>query len=166
MPTELSLQGTATTHPMTATIEAMILQKAGPLFRALDLPDVELSVLLCGDAEIHELNAQYLGVDAPTDVLSFPQLEPFTPPPGDDFPIGDVVISVEYAERTCASGTHHDRVALELGVSPEDLEWDLVRECEFLLIHGLLHLIGHDHAEPDEEATMKHAERELWLATR
>jgi probable rRNA maturation factor len=144
----------------------MIQSKAARLFRALDLPDVELSVLLCGDDEIQELNAEYRGVDAPTDVLSFPQLEPFTPPPGPDFPIGDVVISLDYAERTCAARTHHARVAGELGVPADQLEWDLVAECEFLLIHGLLHLIGHDHAEPDEEAAMKQAERELWLATR
>ena len=144
----------------------MIRSKAGHLFLALDLPDVELSVLLCGDEEIHELNAQYRGVDAPTDVLSFPLLEPFATPPGDGFPIGDVVISLDYAERTCASRTHHARVAAELGVPANELEWDLVSECEFLLIHGLLHLIGHDHAEPDEEAEMKRAERELWLATR
>ncbi len=144
----------------------MIQSKAALLFRALDLPDVELSVLLCGDDEIHELNAQYRGVDAPTDVLSFPLLEPFATPPGDGFPIGDVVISLDYAERTCASRTHLTRVAGELGVSPETLDWDLVAECEFLLIHGLLHLIGHDHAEPDEEAEMKQAERALWLATR
>ena len=143
----------------------MIRTKVASLFRALDLTDPELSVLLTDDAEIRQLNADWRDVDKPTDVLSFPAQQPG---PGGDAPdiLGDIIINLDYAERLVDTREHHERVADELDVSPDDLDWSLADEVEFLLIHGLLHLVGYDHADPDDEHEMKAAERRLWEATR
>ena len=131
--------------------------------RVLDLSDPEISVVLCDDAFIQDLNNQWRGEDKATDVLSFPMVEDL-----DDLlpgmPLGDIIIDIEYAERLVAKGTHHQRVAGELGIDPDTLSWGLLDELEFLFIHGLLHLVGHDHAEPEEEAEMKAEERRLWEA--
>ncbi|MGB9619798.1 MAG: rRNA maturation RNase YbeY, partial [Armatimonadota bacterium] len=99
--------------------------------------DTEVSVLLADDESIRALNKQYRGVDAPTDVLAFSQLE------GEDFGreggnvLGDVVISVETAHRQ----------AQDHGHSLED-------EIDLLLVHGLLHLLGYDHEKPEDERRM------------
>ena len=98
---------------------------------------VEVSVLLCDGAAMRGLNRRYRGVDAPTDVLSFGQLEGAAPPGvGAAAPAvaGDVVIAVDVAERQAAAR----------GEAPE-------RELRRLLLHGLLHLRGMDHADPPAE---------------
>ncbi len=106
---------------------------------ALADPPTELSIVLCDDAFIRPLNRDWRGRDAATDVLSFPLDEPGN--------LGDVVLSVETASRRCEPG-----------------QWALDDELLFLLIHGLLHLLGHDHEEPDERAVMEAAEQALWTA--
>ncbi len=130
----------------------------------MGLTDPELSVVLCDNETIQSLNKEWRGEDKPTDVLSFPLWEP------DEFhaavpALGDVIISVEYAEGLLDTAEHQRRVADELGVPTEQLDWGLLEEVDFLLIHGMLHLIGHDHAEPDEEAAMKAEEKRLWEAS-
>jgi len=81
--------------------------------------DPEVSVVLCGDAFIRSLNAQYRGKDRPTDVLSFAQ---------DDLDLlGDIVISLPTAARQA-----------------EAAGWSLENEVALLGVHGLLHLLGHD----------------------
>lgn len=163
---ELLLQGSARKHPKIKTLKQMLKKKADLHCLALELPeDIDVSVVLCGDKEIQALNAQWREEDKATDVLSFPMVEDWdTFGPGQ--PLGDVVISIEYAERLAETTTHRARVAQELGVELESLEWGLEQEVEFLFIHGLLHLVGHDHAEPEEEAEMKDEERRLWLCSR
>lgn len=100
---------------------------------------LELSLLLTSDAVIQPLNAQWRGKDAATDVLSFPL---------DEGPVlGDVVISVDTAARRVDGET-----------------WRLEDELAFLLLHGVLHLLGHDHHEPDERAAMEAEEQRLWTA--
>ncbi len=98
-----------------------------------------LSVLLCDDAAIRPLNARWRDADQATDVLAFPLDEPGL--------LGDVVISVE----TAAKRIDGDR-------------WLLEDELLFLLIHGLLHLLGHDHHEEGERRQMEAAEQALWTA--
>ncbi|MCP4870928.1 MAG: rRNA maturation RNase YbeY [Proteobacteria bacterium] len=99
---------------------------------------LELSVVLMDDATIRPLNKQWRNKDEATDVLSFPL---------EEGPIlGDVVISVETARRRLND------------------EWNLGDELLFLLIHGVLHLLGHDHLEGDEQAVMEAAEQALWTA--
>jgi probable rRNA maturation factor len=89
-----------------------------------------LTVLVTGDEEVRSLNARFTDTDAPTDVLSFPSGD-------DDGYLGDIVISVETARRQAEAGGH----ALE-------------REVELLSVHGVLHLLGHDHARPGEKTAM------------
>ena len=99
---------------------------------------LELSMLLTDDGGIQPLNAQWRGKDQPTDVLSFPL---------DEGPVlGDVVISLETAARRVQG------------------DWTLDDELLFLLVHGVLHLLGHDHEEEDERAVMEAAEQALWTA--
>lgn len=97
---------------------------------------LELSIVLCDDAFIHELNRRWRGVDAPTDVLSFPMES--------EELLGDLVISLPTARRQ----------AEELG-HPE------AAELRVLLVHGFLHLCGYDHHEDDEAAEMREAEARL-----
>lgn len=96
--------------------------------------EVELSVLFCDDPFIQELNRTYRNVNKPTDVLSFPQ------PRSEDgvaATLGDIVISLETVERRCAG----DRVAIR-------------GEIALLFCHGVLHLLGYDHASAAERDTM------------
>lgn len=114
----------------------------------------EVSVLLTDDESITILNEQYRGMDAPTDVLSFSQHEPSmlgwdlkSHPNIEGVPenlLGDVVISVETAKRQA-----------------EEQGRDLNSEIDMLLVHGLLHLLGYDHAEPDEAEKMFARQAEL-----
>ena len=95
----------------------------------------QLSIVICSDDEIQELNSRYRGKDSPTDVLSFSQLEGREHAPIISS-LGDVIISVDTAQKQ----------ANNLGVSLED---EILR----LLIHGTLHLFGYDHENvPDSEA--------------
>jgi len=77
-----------------------------------------------------------------------------------------LVINLEYAERLVETREHTARVADELGVPAAELDWSLAEEVQFLFIHGLLHLLGHTHANPDDETEMRAAERRLWTAAR
>lgn len=105
------------------------------------VPACEVSVLLTDDAEIHALNRQWRGVDKPTDVLSFPQLEDLASLCATGT-LGDVVISLDTARREAA----------ERRVSLDDV-------MAHLMVHGILHLLGYDHAEPAEERLMRARER-------
>lgn len=125
---------------------------ARTILGALGCPDAELSILLTGDAQIAELNTMWRGKEGPTDVLSFSQIE--TPdgrqrllqPQGYAGPLGDVVISVETAERQ-AHGA----------------EASLDAELERLLVHGVLHLLGHDHVHGGRQAARMQAEEHRLL---
>lgn len=106
------------------------------MLRALQLEGAELSVLLCDDATIHELNRDYRGKDRPTDVLAFAMREGEGGGLHPDV-LGDVVISIDTARRQ----------AREHGVT-------IVAEATFLLAHGLLHLLGYDHQTEAENRVM------------
>ena len=105
-------------------------------------PDSELTVVLTDDARLHELNRDYLGVDAPTDVLSFPASE--TDPETGARDIGDILISIPRARAQADAAGH----ALE-------------SEVQLLVVHGVLHLLGHDHAELEEKARMWQVQAEI-----
>jgi probable rRNA maturation factor len=127
----------------------------------LGLDDPELSVVLTDDTHIHDLNRQWRGEDHPTDVLSFPLWE------AHEFhnvvdALGDIVISLEYAQRLVDSAEHRRRVSEDVQIPMEDLTWSLFHEVDFLLIHGVLHLVGHDHFDEEEERLMRSEERRLW----
>lgn len=104
--------------------------------------DSELTIVLTDDARLHELNRDYLGVDAPTDVLSFPASE--TDPETGARYIGDILISIPRAQAQADSADH-----------------PLESELQLLTVHGVLHLLGHDHAQAEEKARMWKAQAEI-----
>jgi len=104
--------------------------------------DVELSIILTDDARLHELNLNYLGVDAPTDVLSFPASE--TDPETGARYVGDILISIPRAQAQAEAAGH-----------------SLEAEVQLLVVHGVLHLMGHDHADAEEKARMWKAQAEV-----
>ena len=115
-------------------------------------PLAELSLLLVDPAAMEALHVQWMDEPGPTDVLSFPmdELRPGSedrePEPG---LLGDVVICPQVAETQAASAGH----------TSED-------ELHLLCTHGILHLLGYDHAEADEEKQMFGLQRELLAAWR
>ena len=124
----------------------LLRRRAARVLGELGQPDAELSLTLVDDEDIAALNAGWRGKSAPTDVLSFSLLEgPFAERRG--ALLGEVVIGVDVAARQArkARRTLDDEVAR-------------------LMIHGLLHLLGHDHVRQGEARRMKAEERRLWRA--
>jgi probable rRNA maturation factor len=114
-----------------------------------------VSLVFVRDRAMRELNRRHRGKDAPTDVLSFPLFAPEafdrsgpTRPRGrahdGERMLGDIVVSVDTAQRQAAA-----------------YDAPLDREIERLLIHGVLHLAGHDHESAGERARMEREERRL-----
>jgi rRNA maturation RNase YbeY len=126
---------------------AAVRADARRLLAALDEPRAELTVSLVEDREMHRLNRDSRGIDRPTDVLAYAMREGVRAP-GDEGVLGDVVISVQTAERQ----------ARGRGVPTAD-------EVRSLLIHGVLHLLGYDHERSAADARrMKAMERRLRTA--
>ncbi|ONH24888.1 rRNA maturation RNase YbeY [Pseudofrankia asymbiotica] len=113
-------------------------------------PLAELSVMLVETAAMTELHVRYMGEDGPTDVLAFPQDEAFESSYADSADsdpttlLGDVVLCPEVARRQAASAGHSAQ-----------------RELHLLCAHGILHLLGYDHAEPAEEREMFRLQEDL-----
>ncbi len=107
-----------------------------------------VSLVLCGDGTIQELNRDYRGIDAPTDVLSFPlgEYEPVEEGASAEplYIAGDIVISVPAMERNSD----------EFLVSPDE-------ELRRLIVHGILHLSGMDHADNSPEQPMLREQEDL-----
>jgi len=116
---------------------ATVRERATRMLVALRLERAELSVLLCDDATIHELNRDYRDKDRPTDVLAFAMRDGEYGALAPDL-LGDVVISLETARRQAAE---HGRTT--------------VAEVTHLLAHGLLHLLGYDHQTAAEDRKMR-----------
>lgn len=140
---------------------ATLRRRATRLLAAIDRADAELCVVLTDDEEITALNRDYRGKDQPTDVLSFAQEEgeAMPLPPGETAPLGDVIISLDTAERQLADGCL-PRLWPVLGSEGPPV-WTLLDEVTFLLLHGVLHLIGHDHIDADDAAVMEALEAKL-----
>ena len=103
-------------------------------------PQAELSIVLVDEATMSAYHQKFMGEPGPTDVLSFPMDELRAPEPDEEPPLGllgDIVL--------CPTVTAAQ--AADSGRTPEE-------EADYLLIHGLLHLLGHDHAEPAEKKVM------------
>jgi probable rRNA maturation factor len=107
-----------------------------------------LSILITDDGEIRDLNREYRGVDRPTDVLSFSQMEGEGGDP-DHHLLGDVVISWDRAVSQGEASGHGTRV-----------------ELRRLLVHGLLHLFGYDHERDDEQKARMRELEEKYLRVR
>ena len=121
--------------------------------------EVQVNIILTNNEEIHQINLEHRGVDAPTDVLSFPMIEyaypsdftvleaegmdSFDPDTG-ELILGDIVISVDKVIEQAEKYNH--------GVK---------REYAFLIAHSMLHLFGYDHMEELERETMEHKQEEI-----
>jgi probable rRNA maturation factor len=123
-----------------------------------------VTIVLTDDAELAELNREHMGIEGPTDVLSFPMLEPaafrstgkLAKPAriatGPRTHIGDIAVSVERAIDQADQGR---------GGQTGDICWSAADELRLLVTHGTLHLCGWDHAEPAEETAMRTLEQRL-----
>jgi probable rRNA maturation factor len=106
-------------------------------------PLAELSVLLVDSEYMAELNHRWMGADGPTDVLAFPMDEgsidhgPGESPGAEPTLLGDIVLAPAVAAKQAATAGH-----------------TAADELHLLTVHGVLHLLGYDHAEPDEEREM------------
>ena len=114
---------------------AMLLSAAGKTQAACGSVDADLSIVITGDEDVRILNQRFLGIDAPTDVLSFPAGE-IDPETGRGY-LGDVIISLSRAVDQ----------AVQRGHSTE-------AELQVLVVHGVLHLLGYDHATSAEKNRM------------
>jgi probable rRNA maturation factor len=123
----------------------MIRSKVIKILKTLDCADKEISLSFVDDEKIKQLNKQYLGKDKATNVLSFSLLEGEY---GNINPqiLGDVIISVETAQRDALYG--------KLTVD---------QEIDFLIIHGILHLLGYNHENTTEKEIKKMRQKEKEL---
>lgn len=142
-----------TSQAFHALVESALAETAEA---ALGSQDVEIELTLCGDEEMTHLNFDHMGERGPTDVLAFPLHEwsvdmghshladeDAALPPG-GLLLGDVVIDVDQAARQAVDGG-----------------WSPAQEIALLAVHGALHLVGHDHIEPEDEAAMRTIERRV-----
>ena len=99
-------------------------------------PDSDLSITLVDEDEITKLHVQWMDLPGPTDVLSFPmdELKPFSASDGPGI-VGDIVICPQFAEK-------------------QAIKHSTAEEISLLTVHGVLHLLGFDHAEPEEHKVM------------
>jgi probable rRNA maturation factor len=119
-------------QPLPISIEA-VQQAAQTALAYLSVAEKsELTIILTNDEQLHQLNLQFMGVDAPTDVLSFPA--GITDPDTGGYYLGDILISVPQALTQAQAN-------LQSGAE----------EIKLLVVHGVLHLLGYDHAEPKEQ---------------
>ena len=114
-------------------------------FADADTGGAELAVMLTDDAGIRTLNGNWRGIDKPTNVLSFPALQPVGDVP-DDMPrmLGDIAIAYETTRREA---------------DEEDKPFE--HHLSHLAVHGFLHLIGYDHENDDDAEAMEALEREI-----
>ena len=119
--------------------------EAAAEFADADTDDAELAVMLTDDGGIRTLNNNWRGIDKPTNVLSFPALQPTGDTP-DDMPrmLGDIAIAYETTRREA---------------DEEDKTFE--HHLSHLAVHGFLHLIGYDHENDDDADAMEALEREI-----
>jgi probable rRNA maturation factor len=108
--------------------------------------EAELAVMLTDDAGIRTLNSNWRGIDKPTNVLSFPALQPTGPGGPDDAPrmLGDIAIAYETTRREA-----------------DDEQKPFDHHLSHLAVHGFLHLIGYDHEKDDDAEAMEALETEI-----
>lgn len=131
------------TNPSLQTgLAGDVLERTAQTVLSHQSTDGDLSIVLTDNEQLHELNRDYLGIDAPTDVLSFPASE--TDPDTDRRYLGDILISVPRAEEQARAAGH-----------------PLEAEVQLLVVHGTLHLLGFDHRIAEEKAQMWELQAEI-----
>jgi len=134
---KIYIKNNQTDMVLTAEAKAFIIKAVKAVAKAENLAgDFEVSVYLCGEDEIRELNKKYRNKDKVTDVLSFSG--------EDDIILGDIVIC---AKRACEQ-------AYEYGHSVN-------RELAFLTVHSMLHLLGYDHEEDTDRMLMEELQKTI-----
>ena len=148
-PTTLSSEASANTVEVTRKKmksgpgSPTIRKRAEQIMEQVGCERCELSIVLCDDSFIQELNRSYRNKDKPTDVLSFPMIQDAHTELKDAL-LGDVIISIDTASRQAQSRNH-----------------SLLTEVTTLLIHGILHLIGYTHENDDDESRMNRMASQL-----
>jgi probable rRNA maturation factor len=127
-------------HPSGGAVARRVRARARALLAALGRPGAGLSILLTTDGRIRTLNRRWRSVGHATDVLSFPA----DVPAGSGPDLGDLAVSLDVAARRAR------RAGRSLG-----------EEVDRYLVHGILHLVGHDHGRPREAREMARLETEL-----
>ncbi|MFM6974163.1 MAG: rRNA maturation RNase YbeY, partial [Agromyces sp.] len=134
-----------------AVDEAVLARMAGFALASMHVhPDAELAIVLVDEAAMEQLHVQWMDEPGPTDVLSFPmdELRPGTAEaPSPAGLLGDIVLCPQVAEAQAEKAGH-----------------SITDELLLLTTHGVLHLLGFDHAEPDEEREMFGLQRDILLA--
>ena len=135
-------------EPDAATIVHRAIETAASMVDA-DTADAELAVMLTDDAGIRTLNKNWRGQDKPTNVLSFPALQPPGGQSSDDGPrmLGDIAIAWETTRREA-----------------DDEQKPFDHHLSHLAVHGFLHLVGYDHENDVDAEAMEHLEREILAA--
>ncbi len=120
-------------------VEAQTLELAALATLQREAGDIvpDLSIVIEDDSHLQALNKEFLDIDAPTDVLSFPSGEEDPDPETGRVYLGDVIISYPRAEEQAGAAGHA-----------------LLAELSLLVVHGVLHLLGYDHGEPKEKEQM------------
>jgi probable rRNA maturation factor len=127
-------------HPQPVKVD--LIEGAALAVLAHQSTDGDITIVLTDDAQLHQLNRDFLGVDAVTDVLSFPAAE--TDPETCKPYLGDVLVSVPCARGQAQSAGH-----------------PLEAELQLLVVHGVLHLLGYDHAEHEDKVLMWAAQSQI-----
>ena len=123
-------------------IKSKILKDAAQAALNHQAANGDIVILLTDDKKLHQLNREFLGIDRPTDVLSFPASE--TDPETGDRYLGDIIISIERAQEQAHAAKH-----------------PLEAEAQLLIVHGILHLLGYDHANAKEKTKMWKVQGEI-----
>ena len=133
-----------TNESLSLPIDTEILEQAAQeTLRHQSAPaEAELTLVLTDDEQLRQLNHEFLGVDAPTDVLSFPSGD--VDPDTQALYLGDILISYPRAQAQSQAGGH-----------------TVENELRLLVVHGVLHLLGYDHAEEGGKVEMWHAQAEI-----
>jgi probable rRNA maturation factor len=133
------------TEPDAETVIDRAIATAAEIVNA-DIGEAELAVMLTDDAGIRTLNSNWRGIDKPTNVLSFPALQPTGPSGPDDAPrmLGDIAIAYETTRKEA-----------------DDEQKPFAHHLSHLAVHGFLHLIGYDHEKDDDAETMEVLETEI-----
>ncbi len=119
-----------------------LIERAALTALAHESGDGDITIVLTDDAQLQQLNRDYLRIDAPTDVLSFPASE--TDPETGVRYLGDILLSIPRAESQARAAGH-----------------PLDAEVQLLVVHGVLHLLGYDHAHTEEKSKMWKAQGEI-----
>jgi probable rRNA maturation factor len=133
------------TEPDSEAVIHRAIEAAAEIAEA-DVGEAELAVMLTDDSRIRTLNSNWRGIDKPTNVLSFPALQPTGAGAPDDIPrmLGDIAIAYETARKEA---------------DEEQKPFD--HHLSHLAVHGFLHLIGYDHENDDDAEQMESLEREI-----